>query len=204
MLFCMLSLGWRSRPPPSLPPPAVSRPVEPPATAPRSPPVARLPPRRRARRPRSPPTRRPSPPTPPTSPTTALSTSRPRPARSSPMSRPSAPAKLKSLDRRRRRRSSWPTQARAARPRSHRALVNGLAAAPMAAPLNVQKIIWAGNQIIGAALHLRRRPRLLQSRPAMTAPGTVSFALHGGHLLATPMDSSRIRGLGLRTASAPG
>ena len=46
-------------------------------------------------------------------------------------------------------------------PGTHGRVVNGLAAAPMAAPPAVQEIIWAANEIIGAALHLGRRPRLV-------------------------------------------
>lgn len=73
--------------------------------------------------------------------------------------------------------------------------INGLAAAPMAAPLNVQKIIWAGNQIVGDPYIWGGGHASFKS-PGYDCSGTVSFALHGGHLLATPEDSSEFEGFG--------
>ncbi|HVS29809.1 MAG TPA: hypothetical protein VHE14_09670 [Solirubrobacteraceae bacterium] len=68
-------------------------------------------------------------------------------------------------------------------------LVNGVAAAPQDAPLPVQQAIWSGNQI--------------QTRPyryggghgsfkdtGYDCSGTVSYALHGGGLVDSPLDSS--------------
>ena len=63
-----------------------------------------------------------------------------------------APAAGRADQRRHRRQlrgSRGARQARAAGPRRHRALRDGLAAAPMSAPGAVQEIIWAGNQLIG-------------------------------------------------------
>lgn len=73
--------------------------------------------------------------------------------------------------------------------------VGGLAAAPIAAPLNVQKIIWAGNQIVGDPYIWGGGHASFKS-PGYDCSGTVSFALHGGHLLATPEDSSEFEGFG--------
>jgi cell wall-associated NlpC family hydrolase len=67
--------------------------------------------------------------------------------------------------------------------------VDGLAAAPMSAPTVVQEVIWAGNQIIGLPYIYGGGHGSFES-PGYDCSGTVSFALHGGALLATPEDSS--------------
>ena len=67
--------------------------------------------------------------------------------------------------------------------------VNGLAAAPMSAPPAVQEIIWAGNQIVGLP-YIWGGGHASFISPGYDCSGTVSFALHGGSLLPTPMDSS--------------
>ncbi|HWG08715.1 MAG TPA: hypothetical protein VN672_06875 [Solirubrobacteraceae bacterium] len=67
--------------------------------------------------------------------------------------------------------------------------VNGLAAAPMSAPEAVQKVIWAGNEIIGLPYIYGGGHASFES-PGYDCSGTVSYALHGGSLLTTPMDSS--------------
>jgi cell wall-associated NlpC family hydrolase len=67
--------------------------------------------------------------------------------------------------------------------------VNGLAAAPMSAPASVQAIVWAGNQIIGLPYIFGGGHASFES-PGYDCSGTVSFALHGASLLATPEDSS--------------
>jgi hypothetical protein len=67
--------------------------------------------------------------------------------------------------------------------------VNGLAAAPMSAPASVQQVIWAGNQIIGLPYIFGGGHASFDS-PGYDCSGTVSFALHGASLLATPEDSS--------------
>jgi cell wall-associated NlpC family hydrolase len=67
--------------------------------------------------------------------------------------------------------------------------VNGLAAAPMSAPESVQKVIWAGNEIIGLPYIFGGGHASFDS-PGYDCSGTVSYALHGGALLTTPEDSS--------------
>jgi cell wall-associated NlpC family hydrolase len=73
--------------------------------------------------------------------------------------------------------------------------VDGLAAAPMAAPLAVQEIVWAGNQIIGLPYIFGGGHGSFTS-PGDDCSGTVSFALHGASLLKAPMDSSEFMGWG--------
>jgi hypothetical protein len=67
--------------------------------------------------------------------------------------------------------------------------VNGLAAAPMSAPLAVQEIIWAGNELIGLPYIFGGGHASFIS-PGYDCSGTVSFALHGAGLISTPEDSS--------------
>jgi cell wall-associated NlpC family hydrolase len=74
-------------------------------------------------------------------------------------------------------------------------IVDGLAAAPIYAPLSVQKIIWAGNQIIGLPYIYGGGHASFKSR-GYDCSGTVSFALHGAHLLSSPEDSSEFMGWG--------
>jgi cell wall-associated NlpC family hydrolase len=73
--------------------------------------------------------------------------------------------------------------------------IDGLAAAPLSAPLAVQKLIWAGNQIVGLP-YIWGGGHASFSSPGYDCSGTVSFALHGGHLLSTPEDSSEFMGFG--------
>jgi hypothetical protein len=73
--------------------------------------------------------------------------------------------------------------------------VNGLAAAPMSAPPAIQQIVWAANQIIGLPyIYGGGHASFVSS--GYDCSGTVSFALHGGNLLSTPMDSSEFEGWG--------
>jgi cell wall-associated NlpC family hydrolase len=74
-------------------------------------------------------------------------------------------------------------------------LIGGLAAAPMSAPFAIQKIIWAGNQIVGLP-YIWGGGHASFNSPGYDCSGTVSFALHGGHLLSTPEDSSEFMGFG--------
>jgi cell wall-associated NlpC family hydrolase len=67
--------------------------------------------------------------------------------------------------------------------------VDGLAAAPESAPAAVQEIIWAGNQLIGLPYIYGGGHGSFIS-PGYDCSGTVSFALHGANLLASPEDSS--------------
>jgi cell wall-associated NlpC family hydrolase len=73
--------------------------------------------------------------------------------------------------------------------------VNGLAAAPMSAPAAVQQAIWAANQIIGLPYIFGGGHSSFQDR-GYDCSGTVSYALHGGGLLATPEDSSELESWG--------
>jgi cell wall-associated NlpC family hydrolase len=72
---------------------------------------------------------------------------------------------------------------------------DGYAAAPADAPVAVQQAIWAGNQLIG-------RPYLYGGghgsfvSDGYDCSGSVSFALHGGHLLSAPLDSDQLLGWG--------
>jgi cell wall-associated NlpC family hydrolase len=67
--------------------------------------------------------------------------------------------------------------------------VDGLAAAPESAPAAVQEIVWAGNQLIGLPYIYGGGHGSFIS-PGYDCSGTVSFALHGADLLASPEDSS--------------
>ncbi len=67
--------------------------------------------------------------------------------------------------------------------------VDGLAAAPMGVPTVIQEIIWAGNELIGLPYIYGGGHGSFIS-PGYDCSGTVSFALHGGNLLAAPEDSS--------------
>jgi cell wall-associated NlpC family hydrolase len=73
--------------------------------------------------------------------------------------------------------------------------VNGLAAAPMSVPAAVQEIIWAGNQLIGLP-YVFGGGHASFVASGYDCSGTVSFALHGASLLATPEDSSEFMGWG--------
>jgi len=77
--------------------------------------------------------------------------------------------------------------------------VGGLAAAPMSAPASVQEVLWAGNQIIGLPYIFGGCHGSFASS-GYDCSGTVSFALHGGSLLATPEDSSEFMAWGSRGA----
>jgi cell wall-associated NlpC family hydrolase len=72
-------------------------------------------------------------------------------------------------------------------------IVDGLAAAPMSAPPAVQEIVWAGNQIIGLP-YIYGGGHASFVSPGYDCSGTVSYALHGANLIATPMDSSEFMG----------
>ncbi len=67
--------------------------------------------------------------------------------------------------------------------------VNGYAAAPMNAPAQVQQVVWTANEIIGLP-YVFGGGHASFTASGYDCSGTVSFALHGGSLLSTPMDSS--------------
>jgi cell wall-associated NlpC family hydrolase len=80
-------------------------------------------------------------------------------------------------------------------PGSSARYVAGLAAAPMSVPVPVQQIIWAANQIIGLPYVYGGGHQSFNST-GYDCSGTVSFALHGASLLATPEDSSELMAWG--------
>lgn len=72
-------------------------------------------------------------------------------------------------------------------------LPNGAAAAPALAPPSVQQVIWAANRIIGKPYaYGGGHTRSLRLAEGYDCSGTVSFALRGGGLLTTPLDSSKL------------
>jgi cell wall-associated NlpC family hydrolase len=73
-------------------------------------------------------------------------------------------------------------------PGSTARFVDGLAAAPMGAPAAIQEIIWAGNEVIGLP-YIYGGGHASFISPGYDCSGTVSFALHGATLLASPEDS---------------
>jgi cell wall-associated NlpC family hydrolase len=77
-------------------------------------------------------------------------------------------------------------------------IVNGVAYAPDQAPDQVKQAIWAANQIVGMPYRLGGGHRLGFTDKAYDCSGTVSFALHGGNLLAAPRDSSSFLRYGAR------
>jgi len=68
-------------------------------------------------------------------------------------------------------------------------IIHGIAYAPAAAPIQVQRAIWAGNKI-------RTKPYIYGgghgsfNDSGYDCSGSVSYVLHGAGLLSTPMDSS--------------
>ncbi|MBJ7521845.1 MAG: hypothetical protein JHC84_19255 [Solirubrobacteraceae bacterium] len=68
-------------------------------------------------------------------------------------------------------------------------LENGLAAAPESAPEAVKEAIWAANEIVGKPYIYGGGHRSFKSR-GYDCSGTVSYALNGGDLLDSPLDSS--------------
>jgi cell wall-associated NlpC family hydrolase len=73
--------------------------------------------------------------------------------------------------------------------------VDGLAAAPMGVPAVIQEIIWAGNELIGLP-YIYGGGHASFVSPGYDCSGTVSFALHGANLLASPEDSGEFEAWG--------
>jgi cell wall-associated NlpC family hydrolase len=69
--------------------------------------------------------------------------------------------------------------------------VNGLAAAPMNVPVQIQKMIWAGNELIGLPYIFGGGHQSFISS-GYDCSGTVSYALHAAGFLSTPQDSSEM------------
>jgi len=67
-------------------------------------------------------------------------------------------------------------------------LPDGTAAAPADAPPAVQQAIWAANKIVGRPYVYGGGHRSFKST-GYDCSGTVSYALHGGGLLKSPLDS---------------
>jgi cell wall-associated NlpC family hydrolase len=76
-------------------------------------------------------------------------------------------------------------------PGSTAELIDGLAAAPEAAPKSIDSMIWAANQIIGKPYVYGGGHGSFKSF-GYDCSGTVSFALHGASLIKIPMDSSEM------------
>src|SRR4051812_4262581 len=68
-------------------------------------------------------------------------------------------------------------------------LSNGKAVAPRGAPLTVRRVIAAGNRLQGLPYRYGGGHASVTDT-AYDCSGTVSFALHGGKLLAAPLDST--------------
>jgi cell wall-associated NlpC family hydrolase len=74
-------------------------------------------------------------------------------------------------------------------------IIHGLAAAPEGAPAAVQRLIWAANKIIGRPYVFGGGHKSFVSY-GYDCSGTVSYALHGGRLLKSPLDSGQFMGWG--------
>jgi cell wall-associated NlpC family hydrolase len=74
-------------------------------------------------------------------------------------------------------------------------VVHGIAAAPESAPAAVRRIIWSANQIIGRPYAFGGGHRSFASS-GYDCSGTVSYALHGGRLLKSPLDSGQFMSWG--------
>jgi cell wall-associated NlpC family hydrolase len=68
-------------------------------------------------------------------------------------------------------------------------LPDGTAAAPSMAPAEVQHAIWAANEIIGRPYVYGGGHNAKFRSKGYDCSGTVSYALHGANLLASPLDS---------------
>ncbi len=76
-------------------------------------------------------------------------------------------------------------------------IVDGIAYAPENAPDAVKAVIWAGNDIVGLP-YVYGGGHGDFDDDGYDCSGTVSYALHGGDLLARPRDSSSFYGYGAR------
>ncbi len=72
---------------------------------------------------------------------------------------------------------------------------NGIAAAPASAPAAVQAAIWTANAIVGKPYVYGGGHQAFQAS-GYDCSGSVSYALHGGGLLSTPMDSGELESFG--------
>jgi hypothetical protein len=76
-------------------------------------------------------------------------------------------------------------------------LVHGVAIAPVGAPARVRRVIAAGNRLQRSPYRYGGGHRSFKDT-AYDCSGTVSYALHGGSLLASPLDSTSLESWGLR------
>jgi cell wall-associated NlpC family hydrolase len=74
-------------------------------------------------------------------------------------------------------------------------IVHGIAAAPEDAPAAVRHIIWSANQIIGSPYRFGGGHKSFNDS-GYDCSGTVSYALHGGHVLKAPLDSGEFMAWG--------
>ena len=80
-------------------------------------------------------------------------------------------------------------------------LKEGIAYAPEGAPPEVKLAIWAGNRIQGKPYRYGGGHRAFKSS-GYDCSGTVSYALHGGGLLDSPLDSGKFMRWGERGPGA--
>jgi hypothetical protein len=78
-------------------------------------------------------------------------------------------------------------------------LPDGSAAAPAGAPPAVQQVIWSADKIVGRPYVYGGGHRAFKSA-GYDCSGTVSYALHGGGLLKSPLDSGSFMGWGQKGA----
>ena len=83
-----------------------------------------------------------------------------------------------------------------------RLLPDGTAAAPAAAPLPVQQAIWAANAIQNKPYRYGGGHARFPKDSGYDCSGTISYALHGGGLLKTPLDSGSFMSWGERGRGA--
>ena len=69
-------------------------------------------------------------------------------------------------------------------------IVHGKAKAPDCAPLRVKKVIWAANEIAKRTPYCYGGGHSSFKSNCYDCSGAVSYALHGGHFVKSPMDSS--------------
>ena len=69
-------------------------------------------------------------------------------------------------------------------------LVNGKAKVPDCAPLRIKKVIWAANDIAKGKNYCYGGGHSSFKSSCYDCSGSVSYALHGGHFVRSPMDSS--------------
>jgi len=77
-------------------------------------------------------------------------------------------------------------------------LVHGKAKAPDCAPLRVKKVIWAANDIAKGTDYCYGGGHSSFKSSCYDCSGSVSYALHGGHFVKSPMPSTGYYGWGKR------